>query len=83
MNSKHGSQQKLQMLQRQCYRASRHWWTVGRKYAEPQMELTVKFSQLTTFLLVCKINCFDWWIKHCTQHPHLFSFLSYRYLKSQ
>jgi hypothetical protein len=26
---------------------------------------------VTTFILVCKINCFDWRTKPCTQYPHI------------
>jgi hypothetical protein len=54
LHSKHGSLQKLQMLQRTRYSASGKRRTIGGMYAELQMALIVKCSAPNNFPLVRK-----------------------------
>jgi hypothetical protein len=60
MNSKHGSLQQLQMLQRTWYSASRKRWTIVKMNAELQMALTVKYFTPNAFSTYVQKNCFNW-----------------------
>jgi hypothetical protein len=77
MNPNYGSLKQFQVLQRTCYTMSGKRWTISMMYAELLMVLTV-----TTFPLMCKINlrCMNKTLQ--ITPSYLFSFLSYRCLKS-